>query len=485
MRLADVLGPDVGRQAILGVVGQLQGFGLILEWNQAHHRAKDFFLGNAHLVVHIGEHRRLDELALGEVRRQVGRTLQAASEEGGALFDTDLDVAGDLVVMGLGDHRADLGFRILRVANDQAFGASGKFGDELRINAFLDEDPATGGAAFAVQREDGEQRRVQRAFQVRVFENQHRRLAAQLHGVLFQACGLHDLFAGSGAAGERNRTYIGVPNQRMPRCGAITLNDVEDTVGNARFDGQATQFIGGQWRQFRHFQHSGIAQCQARRGLPGRRHERHVPWRYQAANTHWLIEGVVEHLVIDRVAVPVHARADFGKEIEVMRSARNQYIFGLVNRQAGIEGFQFGQVRHILLDQLAKLAHQAGTFLGGRAGPFWKRFLGRRYSLSDFLGTAARHFTDSLTGGRVVVDEHVFAFDLTAVDPIFDHGAQASFRAEKNSASLTIRLTRRPTSSTSTITSSPGTTSARPSGVPVAIMSPGCRVMKLDRYSIK
>ncbi|MNH41983.1 hypothetical protein D3C79_1035850 [compost metagenome] len=55
----------------------------------------------------------------------------------------------------------------------------------------------------------------------------------------------------------------------------------------------------------------------------------------------------------------------------------------------------------------------------------------------------------------------------------------------KKSASLTMRLTKRPTPSTSTTTSSPGTTSARPSGVPVAIMSPGCRVMKLDRYSIR
>ncbi|MNT40465.1 hypothetical protein D3C72_1767810 [compost metagenome] len=69
MRLADVLSPDVGRQAVFGIVGQLQGFGFILERNQAHHRAKDFFLGNAHLVVHISEHCRLDELPAAQVRR--------------------------------------------------------------------------------------------------------------------------------------------------------------------------------------------------------------------------------------------------------------------------------------------------------------------------------------------------------------------------------------------------------------------------------
>ncbi|MNY28090.1 hypothetical protein D3C86_1620440 [compost metagenome] len=104
--------------------------------------------------------------------------------------------------MRLRDHRADLGFRVLRVADDQAFGASGKLGDKLRVNAFLDKDSATGGAALSVEREDSEQRRVECALKVRVFENQHRRLAAQFHGVLFQSGGLHDFLAGSGAAGK-------------------------------------------------------------------------------------------------------------------------------------------------------------------------------------------------------------------------------------------------------------------------------------------
>ncbi|MNO55579.1 hypothetical protein D3C76_460720 [compost metagenome] len=161
--LADVLGPDVGGQAVLGVVGQLQRLGLVLERDQAHHRAEDFFLGDAHAVVHVGEHGRLDELPLGQVRRQVGRALQATGHQAGAFFDADADVAGDLVVVLLGDHRADLGFRVGRVTDDQALGAGSELGHELRVHAFLDEDAAAGGAAFAVQREDGEQGRVQGA----------------------------------------------------------------------------------------------------------------------------------------------------------------------------------------------------------------------------------------------------------------------------------------------------------------------------------
>src|SRR5450830_986195 len=246
MGLADVLGPDIGRQTILGIVGQLQGLGFILEWDQAHYRTKDLFLGNAHLVVHIGEHRRLDELPATQVRRQVGRAFQATGQQGGAFLDTDLDVAGDLVIVGLSDHRANLGFWVLRVADDQALGAGGKLGDELRVDAFLNEDPATGGAAFTVEREDGEQCRVEGAVQVGVFEDQHRRLAAQFHGVLFQAGGLHDFLAGGGAAGEGDRPHVGVPDQCVTGRGAVALDDVEHALGNTSLDGQTPQFIGSQ-----------------------------------------------------------------------------------------------------------------------------------------------------------------------------------------------------------------------------------------------
>ncbi|MNM58953.1 hypothetical protein D3C81_701960 [compost metagenome] len=182
----------------------------------------------------------------------------------------------------------------------------------------------------------------------------------------------------------------------------------------------------------------------------------------------------------------VHACADFGEEVEVVRSAWDQHVLGLVNRQAGVEGLQFGQLRHVLVDQLTELAHQTGAFLGRGIGPFRERFLRSRYGLGDLFSAAAGDFANRFAGSRVVVDEGVFAFDLAAIDPMFDHDDYASlFREAKNSASLTIRFTRRPTPSTSTITSSPATTSAKPSGVPVAIMSPGCRVMKLEKYSIR
>ena len=55
----------------------------------------------------------------------------------------------------------------------------------------------------------------------------------------------------------------------------------------------------------------------------------------------------------------------------------------------------------------------------------------------------------------------------------------------KNSVSETIKFLSLPIPSISTTTSSPGTTSDKPSGVPVAIMSPGFSVINDEIYSIK
>lgn len=485
MCLADVLGPDIRGQAIFGVVGQLQRLGLVLERDQARHRAEDLLLGDAHAVVHIGEHRGLDELPLGQVRRQARRALQATGHQARTFLDADANVAGDLVVVLLGDHRADLGFRVGRVADDQAPGTGGELADEARVHALLDEDAAAGGAALAVERKDGEQRGVQGTVQIGIFKDQHRRLAAQFHRVLFKPRGLHDLLAGGGAAGEGDGAHVRVAHQGIAGGGAVALDHIEHTVGDTGLDCQAAQLVGGQRRKLAHLQHRRVAQRQAWRGLPGGGHERHIPRRHQPAHAHRLVQGVVEHLVVDRVAVAVHARAHFGEEVEVVRGAGDQHVAGLVDRQAGVEGFQLGQLRHVLVDQLAEAAHQPGALLGRSVGPFREGLFRRGHGLGDFLGAAAGHFADGFTGGRVVVDEGVTALDFAAVDPVLDHVHASWVLRAKNSASLTIRLTRRPTPSTSTTTSSPGTTSARPSGVPVAIMSPGCRVMKLEKYSIR
>src|SRR3984893_5173794 len=60
----DVLGPDGGGEAVERFVGALDDFADVLEFENGHYRAEDFFLRNLHVVLHVGENGGLDKVAL-------------------------------------------------------------------------------------------------------------------------------------------------------------------------------------------------------------------------------------------------------------------------------------------------------------------------------------------------------------------------------------------------------------------------------------
>jgi hypothetical protein len=61
------------------------------------------------------------------------------------------------------------------------------------------------------------------------------------------------------------------------------------------------------------------------------------------------------------------------EEFEVVRGARDQHVFGLVDRQAGIGGFHGGDLRDVLVDQIAQPAHQARALFHRQVSPFRER----------------------------------------------------------------------------------------------------------------
>ena len=63
----EVAAPDAGLQAVVGAVGQGDGFGFVLEAQDAEHGAEDFFLRDAHVGPHLVEHDFLEALASGRI----------------------------------------------------------------------------------------------------------------------------------------------------------------------------------------------------------------------------------------------------------------------------------------------------------------------------------------------------------------------------------------------------------------------------------
>ena len=90
--LGDVGGVDRAAEAVGRVVGDAHRLVDVVERQDRQHRAEDLLAGDAHVVAHVGEDRRLQEVAARQVRRAA-----AAGGETRALGVPDGDVLLDLL----------------------------------------------------------------------------------------------------------------------------------------------------------------------------------------------------------------------------------------------------------------------------------------------------------------------------------------------------------------------------------------------------
>lgn len=139
---------DRGGQTVGGVVAELDGLLLGGELRNGADGAEDLLLHDLHVLFHIGEDSRLDEVALIAVAvatRHHGRTLLLAR----------LDVTHDAVVLQLADLRALEGLRVERVAHLVLLSTPLEGLNELVVDALLDVDARTGAAALTCWRGEG------------------------------------------------------------------------------------------------------------------------------------------------------------------------------------------------------------------------------------------------------------------------------------------------------------------------------------------
>ncbi len=134
----DIAGPHAGTQAELGVVGDCQRFGFVLEGGDADHRAEDLLLEHAHLVVAL-EQGRLDVVTGGQ------RAFQfldlAAGQQLGAFLLGDVEVRQDLLELLLRGLGADHGVGVQRVAALDLQHLLHHHFHELRVDRFLYQCP--------------------------------------------------------------------------------------------------------------------------------------------------------------------------------------------------------------------------------------------------------------------------------------------------------------------------------------------------------
>src|SRR5690606_29355676 len=226
-----VPGPDARAEAELGIVGDVQRFGLVLEGGDADHRAEDFLLEHTHLVVSL-EQGRFDVVTAAQFAFQALGV--AADKELGTLLPGNFHIGQDLVELLFRSLRADLSLGIQRIAAFDTAGTVEHAGGEVVVHAFLDQCPGWAGADLTLVEESQYQplgSLVDKAlFGLHdVGEVDIRGLAPQLGGgrddVLRRTA--HDVPAHRGGAGEGDLGDTLAGGQRLAGFPAIAVDDIE------------------------------------------------------------------------------------------------------------------------------------------------------------------------------------------------------------------------------------------------------------------
>lgn len=217
-------GPDRGGQAVGGVVGQPDRLVLTVERQSHKNRTKKLTLHDFALLAGAGDQgRRIVEA--GTVERG------AAAEHRGSGRDRPLHGAVHAGPVLRGDQRADVGGRVPGVAHRDLLQRRAQRLDGLAVHVTGDVDAGRRGAVLARVVGRAHRHAPGHLGQVRVGEDQGRRLAAELQVDPLQRTRgpAHDGAAGLGGAGDAHHVHPGVGDQGLPHLG-VAEDDLEQPL---------------------------------------------------------------------------------------------------------------------------------------------------------------------------------------------------------------------------------------------------------------
>ncbi|MNH04336.1 hypothetical protein D3C79_636280 [compost metagenome] len=227
---AQVIGVDRRRQAERRIVGQRQGLLLGVERSGHQDRAENLLAHDAHVVVAVGEDRRLHEEA-----RALDRLATVVQLRPFGL--AQLDVLQHPLLLLARHHGADKAVRIQARRDLQGGRVPGQRREELGIDTAFDIGAGTGIADLPRVEEHTVGDRLGRRLDIGVGEHDHRRLAAQLQGQAFHL--VHRRLAHRAThrrgAGKAQLVDAWVAGHRRADHAAAAGDDVQHAVGNARF----------------------------------------------------------------------------------------------------------------------------------------------------------------------------------------------------------------------------------------------------------
>ena len=371
----DILGEYRAAEAVHAVIGQRDDFVSGLEFLYYDDRSEDFFLAHAAVRLVSDKDGWFHEIALVAA---VCRIAFAARHEGRALFDADLDVIQDFILLGFVDLRTELGRWIRRIADLDRFEGRFQVFQEFIEDAFLHEETRAGAADLSLIEEDALAGTVDGLRKVAVVKDDVCGFPAELErtGDELVAGRLIHAVADFGGAGEGELVQIRMVEQPLAGLRALAGDDIDhalrqDVLNETHEFHQRQRCVGG-W-----LHDDGIARRKRRRELPACHGEGEIPRNDLPDHADRFMEDERHGIVIDhrRTAFP---RTEAPCKIaEMVAAERNIRCLRLADRLAVVERLHESQVIGIGINDVCDLQKKILSFDRGCLRPSRERCASR------------------------------------------------------------------------------------------------------------
>ena len=360
--LGDVRRPHRRSQAVLGVVGDGDGFFGAVESDHRQDGAKDLFLGDLHGIGHAVENRRLDVGAAGLFQGAF-----ATRDQLGAIGVASFNVRKHGVHLLRIHQCTHSGGWVQWIAGFPALEGLDHQRQEGVLDRTLDQQARAGSADFALVEGNGAGGGFGRRLQVRrVGKHDVRALATG-----FQPYTLHVRLAGAdqqllgdlGGAREHQGIDVHMHRQGVTHGVAIARQHVEHAFWNTSLNGQRGDADGGERGFFGRLQDDRVAGRQRRAEFPAGHHQREVP-RHDGANDADGLAGHQAQLIVGRGGDFVVDLVDrLAAPAQGLRRAGDVDVQGIADGFAHVQGFEQRQLFGVSLEQRGETDHD-GLALG-------------------------------------------------------------------------------------------------------------------------
>ncbi len=283
--------------------------------------------------------------------------------------------------------------------------------EHLIVALLLHEQARSGAATLAMVEEDGTRDARDRQVQIRIFEHDVGRLAAELQRDFLEVVGgcLDDQLAHFRRPGEGHLVDARMRSQRCAACFPKAGDHIEHARRQTRLQAQLGEAQRRQRRLFRGLQYDGTSCREHWPELPGRHQQREVPRDDLRDDADRLPARIRVILRVRRVwhrernRVALDFRRPAGHVVEQIR--RQRHIGGACHTDglAIIERLELRELLEVLQDQIADPPENSAALRRrqARPGTLVERLAGRRHGQIDVGLLAIGDMGDHLFGGGI------------------------------------------------------------------------------------